>query len=203
MPQNAAETLTSHRRTGAGAVRCAWLPMLALAAVLMLASACQRSTGGPLEPVPSGGVEAGPDRSAVVHDGNITARVTGRWSATGENSLRVTYRTAGPSSRMIAVEGLKMTHPAGEAALRTAVDATGVDLADARADNDRPRVLFALQGGAGAPSALDLPPGASRDVDAELTSFSNDRAVKSGDRVVATIPMGDRAATVTFVAQKP
>ncbi|WP_344694848.1 hypothetical protein [Sphingomonas cynarae] len=169
----------------------------------MLTTACQRSTGGPLEPVPSAGIEAGQDRSAILRDGDIIARVTARWSSTGENSLRINYRNAGQVRRTVAIDGLKMTHSTGEAALRTAVDATGVDLADTRTDNDRPRVLFALENGTGTPSPLELPPGVSRDVDAELTSFSNDGAIQTDDRIIATIPMGDRAAAVIFVARKP
>lgn len=174
-----------------------------LAATLVLTSACQPSTGGPLEPVPSAGIEAGRGRSALLHSGDITAQVTARWSSTGENSLKISYRNMGKAPRTIAIDGLKMVHSTGEAALRTAVDATGVDLADTRTDNDRPRVLFALENGAGTPSTLDLPPGASRDVDAELTSFSNDGSVQTDDRITATIPMGDRATAVTFVARKP
>ena len=174
-----------------------------LAATLVLATACQRSTGGPLEPVPSAGIEAEQDQSAVLRDGDIIARVTARWSSTGENSLRINYRNVGKVPRSVAIDGLKMTHSTGEAALRTVVDATGVDLADTRTDNDQPRVLYALENGIGTPSKLDLSPGASRDVDAELTSFSNDGSVQTDERIVAAIPMGDRTAAVTFVARNP
>lgn len=174
-----------------------------LAATLVLTTACQRSTGGPLEPVPSDGIEAEQDQSAVLRDGDIIARVTARWSSTGENSLRINYRNVGKVPRSVAIDALKMTHSTGEAALRTAVDATGVDLSDVRTDNDRPRVLFALENGTGKPPALDLPPGASRDIDAELTSFSNDGAVQTDEKVVATIPMEHRAPTITFVTRKP
>jgi len=45
---------------------------------LVLTSACRRGTGGPLEPVPSAGIEAAQDRSALIRDGDITACVTGR-----------------------------------------------------------------------------------------------------------------------------
>ena len=177
--------------------------LFSLAATLVLTSACQRGTGGPLDPVPSAGIEAGQDRSALIHGGDITARVTGRWSSSGENLLRITYRNVGRAPHTVAIDGLMMTHSTGEAALRAAVDATRVDLADTRTDNDRPRVLYALEDDTSTPSTLDLPPGASRDVDAELTSFSNDGAVQTDDRITATIPMGDRAAAVIFVARRP
>jgi hypothetical protein len=190
-------------QTGAGAIRGPrFLPFL-LAAILVLTSACQRSTGGPLEPVPSAGIEAGQDRSAVPRDGDIIARVTARWSSTEENSLRINYRNAGQVRCTVAIDGLKMTHSTGEAALRTAVDATGGDLSNIRTDNDRPRVIFVLENDTGTPSTLDLPPGVSRDVDAELTSFSNGGLVQTDDRIVATIPMGDRTTAVTFVARNP
>lgn len=174
-----------------------------LAAGLMLLSACQRSTGGPLEPVPSGWVQAGEGTSAVIRDGDLVARVTARWSSTGENSMRISYRNSGTSSRQVAIGTLAMTHATGEAALRTAVDATGVDLADARTDNDRSRVLFALENGTAARSVLDVPAGASRDVDAELTTFSNDGAVQVGDEIVAKIPMGAGSVAAAFVARAP
>lgn len=176
---------------------------LSLVTVLMLTSACQSSTGGPLEPVRSAGVEVGQDRSATVRNGDISAHVTARWSSTGENSMRIRYRNAGPVLQKVSIDALQMTHATGDAALRTAVDATGVDLADARADNDRPHVLFALENGEGSSSTLDLPPGTSRDVDAELTSFSNGAAARTGEEVIATIPMGNKAIAVTFVTRKP
>lgn len=174
-----------------------------LTTVLILASACQSSTGGPLEPTPSAGVEIGRDRSALVRNGDLSARVTARWSSTGENSMRISYRNAGRVLQKVAIEELQMTHSTGDAALRTAVDATGIDLADARTDNDRPRVLFALENGEGASLKLELPPGASRNVDAELTNFSNATAARAGEKVIATIPMGSRAVAVTFVTRKP
>ncbi|TVV74447.1 hypothetical protein [Sphingomonas solaris] len=117
--------------------------------------------------------------------------------------MRIAYRNVGQAPRMIAIGGLKMSHAAGEAALRTAVDATGVDLTDARADNDRPHVIFALENGSDNPAKLDLPPGASREIDAELTSFTSTGSVRPGDRIAATIPMGRQPVDVTFVARSP
>jgi hypothetical protein len=117
--------------------------------VLMLTSACQSSTGGPLEPVRSAGVEIGRDHSALVRDGDISAHVTARWSSTGENSMRISYRYAGPVLQKVTIDALQMTHATGDAALCTAVDA--------RTDNDRPHVLFTLENGEGASSTLDLP----------------------------------------------
>lgn len=174
-----------------------------LTTVFMLASACQSSTGGPLEPLPSAGVEIGRDRVALVRNGALSARVTARWSSTGENSMRINYRNAGRVPQNVAVDALQMTHSTGDAALRTAVDATGVDLADVRTDNDRPRVLFAMENGESPSSKLELPPGASKDIDTELTSFSNGGAVRTGEEVTATIPMGSRAIAVTFVTRRP
>lgn len=117
--------------------------------------------------------------------------------------MRVTYRNAGEAPLTIAVDGFKMTRPTGDAALRTAVEATGVNLADALDDEiDRGRILHALENGGDARATLRLLPGASRDVDAELTSFSNEGAVKAGDRIVATIQMANVTATGTFVATK-
>jgi len=88
-----------------------------LTAILVLITACQRSTGGPLEPMPSAGIKVGQDRSAILRNGDIVARVTARWSSTGENSLRINYRNAGQVRRTVAIDGLKMTHSTGEAAL--------------------------------------------------------------------------------------
>lgn len=92
----------------------------------MLASARQ-STGGPLEPAPSARVEIGSERSALLHNGDISARVTARWSSTGENALKVRYRNSGRVLQKVAIDALQMAHPTGDPVLRTAVDATGVD----------------------------------------------------------------------------
>jgi hypothetical protein len=81
--------------------------LFSLAATLVLTSACQRGTGGPLDPVPSAGIEAAQDRSALIRDGDITACVTGRWSASGKNSVRITDRNVGRASHTVAIDGLK------------------------------------------------------------------------------------------------
>lgn len=177
-----------------------------LSAVLLAALAlggCQRGTGGPLEA--SGTSEAAPggDRAVTLVDAGLTAKVSGRWSSQGANSLQIIYSNTGPGDRKLDLSALAMTHPLGEAALATAVDATGVDLADKRADNDRPRVIYELQDRPSMPAVLDVPAGATREVDAELTSFANDGQVAAGDRVTAAIPMGARTMRITLVAARP
>ncbi|WP_442679693.1 hypothetical protein ACSBM8_00360 [Sphingomonas sp. ASY06-1R] len=172
-------------------------------AALLLATACMRSFGGPLDPVPAAGMEIGADHAALLNNGGLTARVTGQWSGKDSNSLLIVYHNGGPAPRTVAIHALKMTHPIGEAALRTALDTTGIDLTDARTDNDRAPILFSLDDAKRAPAILTVPSGASRTVDAGLTSFANDGFVRPGDRIVATIPLGDRAARLTFIARTP
>lgn len=163
--------------------------------------ACQRVSGGPLDPVEGDDVTIESGR-AVLTEGRLEARVTGRWSTTGPNSMRIAYRNAGSGPVRVTIAGLKMEHELGEAALRTAIDATGVDMTDAREDNNQGKPLFSLDGGGGA-GVLDVPAGAMREVDADLTPFANAGGVEQGDRLVLTVPLATRSVAVTFTAARP
>ena len=88
-------------------------------AALLLATACMGSFGGPLDPVPAAGMEIGADHAVFLKNGSLTARVTGQWSGKDSNSLLIVYHNGGPAPRTVAIHALKMTHPSGEAALRT------------------------------------------------------------------------------------
>lgn len=180
-------------------IRAGGASILIAAALL---AACQRGSGGPLDPVAGPDVRAEAGAAQVAAEG-LSASITGRWSSDGAQSLRISYRNAGVAPARIAVGALKLTHASGEAALRTAVDATGTDLTDARADNDRPRVLYVLEESATHAATLDVPPGATREIDSEFTSFSNESAVTRGDRIVAAVPLGATTVSVTFSAGNP
>jgi hypothetical protein len=183
----------------------------ALASAMILASAvflsaCQPGSAGPLAPVAGSGVkvEAGP--VALLVDGTIEARVSGRWSSTTVNELRIRYRNGGTTPLRIALTGIQMQHALGKAALITAVDVTGVDMTDKREDNDQGKMLFsvdAAEGGGGTGAVLDVPAGATREISCEFTSFARAGAVARGDTVVSTIPFATRSAKATFTAASP
>jgi len=179
-------------------VRRVALPSLAA----MLLAACQPGSAGPLDPVAAPGVERQDDErwhhAAVVSDGPLTARIVGRWSTRGGQTLRVSYRNAGAAPVSIRVSDFKLVHAADEAALQTAVDATGVDMTDAREDNNRPRVLFSLEGDRRGAATVSIAPGTTRVIEAELTSLADADALAEDGEVVATIPMAGGARSVTF-----
>jgi hypothetical protein len=182
---------------------------LASAALLVSAvmlPACQPGAAGPLAPVAGPGVtvEAGP--VAVLVDGPVDARVSGRWSSKTVNELRIRYRNGGTAPVRIALTGIQMQHALGKAVLNTAVDITGVDMADKREDNDQGKMLFSVDrgaGGGGNSGVLDLPAGATREISCELTGFAREGAVARGDTVVSTIPFATRSAKATFTAAGP
>lgn len=178
--------------------RC--LPAMVLIAAMSLPG-CERASGGPLDPVASEGVMVEAGRAAVLTDGGLEARVRGRWSSTGANSLRIRYRNGGATPLRVAIGDIKMQHALGEAALRTAVDATGVDMADAREDNNSGKPLFSLD--EGRRGMLELPAGATREIDADLTSFANQGAVAQGDRIIVTVPLAMRNVQVNVTAARP
>ena len=181
----------------------AFAPVMLFTAAMSLPG-CQRATGGPLAPVEGAGVSVEDGQAAVLADGALEARVTGRWSSTGANSLRIRYRNGGPAPLRIALAGARMRHSLGEAALRTAVDATGVDMTDAREDNNQGKTLFSLDEGGGAEAGMvELPAGATREIDADLTSFANEGSVGEGDRITVTVPLATRSADLAFSAARP
>jgi hypothetical protein len=178
-------------------------PPALLALVLLVA--CQSATGGPLDPVAGPGVERESDErwshAAVLSGGDgLSARVVGRWSARRAQTVRITYRNSGTAPVAIRLRDLKLTHPLGEAALWTAVDATGTDMTDATEANDTPRILYKVDDPATHAATLAVPAGETRELDTELTSFANEGEVASGDRIQGMIPMGTRMVTVTFTA---
>lgn len=167
-------------------------------------SACQPDSGGDLHPVASDGIRVEDRKFAVLNDGAVEARVSARWSDIGSNSMVIRYRNGGATPVKISLKNLRMRHAIGEAYVRTAIDSTGVDMTDAREDNNRGKTLFSLDGeadggGQGA-GTLEVPAGATREIDASLTSFANEGRVAAGDRVTATVPLVGRNAEMAFTA---
>jgi hypothetical protein len=172
----------------------------------LLLSACQPGSAGPLAPVAGSGVTIETGQVALLVDGPIEARVSGRWSSTTVNELRIRYRNGGTRPVQIALTGIQMQHSLGKAALITAVDVTGVDMTDKREDNDQGKMLFSLdtgEGVGGTRGVLDVPAGATREISCELTGFAKAGGVVRGDTVVSTIPFSTRSAKATFTAAGP
>jgi hypothetical protein len=182
-------------------MRRALAPAMLLAAAMSL-PACQPGSGGPLEPVEGADVRIEADRVALLSDGGLETRVTGRWSSIGANSLRIRYHNGGATPLRIPLAGTRMRHSLGEAVLHTAIDVTGVDMTDAREDNNQGKTLFSLDGRVSA-GVLDVPAGATREIDADLTSFPNEGSVTHGDRIAVTVPLVTRRAEVAFNAARP
>jgi hypothetical protein len=180
-------------------------PVLATALLFTAATslpACQRASGGPLDPSEGSGVRVEANQVAVLMDGGLEIKVSGRWSSTGANSLRIRYRNGSSAPLPISLRGITMRHSLGEAALRTAVDTTGVDMTDTREDNNQGKMLFSLDEGRSV-GTLNLPAGATREIDADLTSFANEGAVTQGDRIAVIVPLATRNAEVVFTAARP
>lgn len=179
--------------------------MLLIAAFAL--SGCQPDSGGDLHPVKTGGVMIEDGKMAVLTDGQLEARVIARWSDIGSNSMIIRYRNGGTTPVKISVKDLHMRHIIGEAYVRTVTDRTGVDMTDVREDNNRGKTLFSLDGeadgGGQGTGMLEVPAGATREIDASLTSFANEGRVAAGDRVTATIPLVGRNAEMAFTAVRP
>ncbi|MET0245440.1 MAG: hypothetical protein ABW182_01705 [Sphingomonas sp.] len=173
----------------------------------MALSACQPDSGGDLYPIKSADVTVRDGKVAILSDGPMEARVTARWSDIGSNSMVIRYRNSGTTPVRIPVKALRMRHAIGEAYVRTVIDRTGVDMTDAREDNNRGKTLFSLDGeadgGGQGSGVLEVPAGATREIDAFLTSFANEGRVAAGDRVTATVPLAGRNVAVAFIARRP
>jgi hypothetical protein len=180
---------------------------VALLIAALALSACQPDSGGEMHPVETAGVTIEGGKMAVLTDGRLEARITARWSDTGSNSMIIRYRNGGATPVKISLKNLHMRHASGEAYVRTAIDSTGVDMTDAREDNNRGKTLFSLDGeadgGGQGTGVLEVPAGATREIDASLTSFANEGRVAGGDRVTATIPLVGRNAEMAFTAVRP
>lgn len=169
-----------------------------------LLAACSTSTGGPLEPLEAPGVQISQgDRRAMIETRGVSARVTARWSDTGGQSAMLVYANRGRTAVSIDLSTLAMTGPAGEAVIMSAADVTDTDLRDARTDNDDARVLLQRDRNGTANGILDLPVGAERRVDAQLSPFSNTTPAASGDRVTLRMPMPEGPRSLAFVARRP
>ncbi len=170
-------------------------------------SACQPDSGGDLHPVASAGIRIEDRKIAVLTDGAVEARVTARWSDTGSNSMVIRYHNGGTTTVKIPVKAIHMRHAIGEAYVRTVIDRTGVDMMDNREDNDQGKTLFSLNGeadgGGQGSGVLEVPAGATREIDAFLTSFANEGRVAAGDPVTATVPLVGRNVEVAFTARAP
>jgi hypothetical protein len=168
---------------------------------------CQPGSAGSLDPVAAPGVERVDDEiwshAAIINDGPVSARIVGRWSSERSQTLRVSYRNNGKATVRIDVTKLKMAHPSGDAVLRTAVDATGVNMTDAREDNDAPRMLYLVDKPTIYSPVMEIGPGQTRDLDSSFTVFSNDGVVAEGDRVSAAVPMpaGPRSIAFTLASR--
>lgn len=178
-----------------------------VAAIALLLAACSRSTGGPLDPVEAPGVQLSKDtggkRTATVRAGAVSARVSARWSDTGGQSAMLVYNNNGDTAVRIELGALTMSGPAGEAVVMSAADVTNVDLLDTRTDNDDARVLVQRDDSGIARGRLDLPAGAERRVDAQLSAFSNTVAAAAGSEVMVHVPMPGAPRNVGFVARRP
>ena len=179
----------------------------ALLAAAILLAACSRSTGGPLEPVEAQGVQvsenAGGGREATIREGAVSARVSARWSDSGGQSAMVVYANRGSTTVRIDLGTLAMSGPAGEAVVMSAADVTDTDLLDERTDNDDARLLLQRDDTGTARGELDLPAGAERRVDAQLSPFSNTLAAEAGNEVTLRVPMPSAPRSVGFVARRP
>jgi hypothetical protein len=179
----------------------------ALIAATLLLTACGRSTGGPMEPVEAPGIQMSEDhdgvRAATVHEGSVSARVVARWSDTGGQSAKIVYANQGRTAVRIDLGTLSMTGPAGEAVVMSAADVTNTNLLDKRSDNDDARVLLERDNNGVAKGKLDLPAGAERRVDAQLSPFSNTVAAEAGERVIVHVPMPGASLNVASVTRNP
>lgn len=179
---------------------------VAAAATLIVIAGCSRTTGGPLDPVVGADVQvtADPDgnRAATIRSGAVSARITARWSDTGGQSVRIAYANRRTDPVRIDLATLAMAGPAGEAVVMSVADVSDTDLLDTRTDNDDARVLLQRDATGRARGMLVLPPGAQREVDAQLSPFSN-TAASAGSRIVVRIPMAATVADVPFVARRP
>lgn len=179
----------------------------ALVATTLLLAACSRSTGGPLEPVAAPGVQLSRDadgnRAARIQAGAVSVRVTARWSDTGYQSATFVHANRDRTPVRIELGTLTMTGPAGEAVVMSAADLTNTDLLDKRTDNDDARVLLQRDDRGIASGRLELPAGAERRVDAEISPFSNTAAAAPGNEITLRVPMPGAPRTVAFVARRP
>ncbi|WP_076073111.1 hypothetical protein [Sphingomonas montana] len=178
---------------------------LVLSALLL--TACSRSTGGPLEPVAAPGVTVSEgkdgDKVAMVQAGAVSARVTARWSDTGGQSVMLVYANRGRTAARIELGTLAMTGPAGEAVVMSAADRTNTDLLDDRTDNDDARLVLERGQDGTASGLLDVPAGAERRIDAQLSPFSNVAAAAAGNEIALRVPMPDDPRRIGFVARRP
>lgn len=192
-----------HARRQTGARRM----IRALATAALFLTACSRSTGGPLDPVEAPGVRLSKDadggRAATVDAGAVSARVTARWSDTGGQSAMLVYANRGRTPVRMELGTLTMTGPAGEAVVMSAADVTDTDLLDNRTDNDDARPLLRRDDAGTASGGLDVPPGAQRRVDAQLSPFSNTSAAAAGNGITLRVPMPDGTRDIAFVARQP
>jgi hypothetical protein len=181
--------------------------MRGVVAIALLLAGCSRNTGGPLDPVEAPGVQlskdAGGNRTATVHAGAVSAQVSARWSDTSGQSAMLVYTNHGARAAHIELGSLAMSGPAGEAVVMSAADVTNVDLVDARTDNDDARVIVQRDDNGVARGSLDLPAGAERRVDAQLSPFSNTKAAGAGNQVTLQMPMPSASRTIGFVARRP
>lgn len=178
---------------------------LAMAALLL--SACGRSTGGPLDALEAPGVQlskdAEGDRAATVRAGAVSVQVTARWSDTGGQSAMLAYDNRGRTAVRIGLGTLTMTGPAGQAVVMSAADVTDTDLMDARTDNDDARVVLRRDRDGAIEGGLELPAGARRSVDVQLSPFSNTTAVAAGNTVILRVPMPKEPRDIGFIARRP
>jgi len=175
--------------------------LLILAATLLL-SGCERSSGGPLQPISRDGVGIEDGQVATLIDGELKVRVTGDWSTTGSNGLNIRYRNDGAKPLRIMITRVKMKHAMGTSVLLTAVDYTGVNMTDTREDNDRGRILFSRDQGGGV-GVLDVPARSTRELNCYLSSFANEGSVARGDPIGATIPTATGSAEIAFTTIRP
>lgn len=164
-------------------------------------AACQPGSFGNLEPVIGGAVERGTEAgSAVVRDGSVSATVAARWASEASQSADIVYTNGQGTPVSIALPNLALHHERlGKASLWAASDMTRVDRDDARADNDEPPALYDLSSSP-ATTTLVLKPGERRVLNLGFTNFGGDERIKEGDRVTMTLPMGERDATIAFMA---
>ena len=176
-------------------------------AIALILAGCSRNTGGPLDPVEAPGVQLSKDargnRTATVQAGAVSAKASARWSDTGGQSAMLVYTNHGARAVRIELGSLAMSGPAGEAVVMSAADVTNVDLVDTRTDNDDACVIVQRDDKGVARGSFDLPPGAKRRVDAQLSPFSNMKAAATGNEVTLRVPMPSTPRKIGFVARRP
>ena len=198
----ASSTRSGSRGAGGSRLRRAALPS-ALISIAAFTTACQPGSVGPLEAapgVPRGAPDVYGHSSALVMADGLVAIVSGSWTtrlSANHIDLRVTYRNDG--RRVVALSGAGFAARRGgdRAEVTQTSDMTGVDLADARTDNDEARQILSVYNGPPT-STIRIRPGETTIVEATTSFTDGVTDLGAGQDVFVRVPVPDGGRTVGF-----